>query len=236
MLVAELSKLPFRCDFKLLQIPVKTLEEYILALRRIRLLRRYECVAQNAGWVPTELEPWHFRSKSELDDIVCCIHSALRDSPSGLLLGATFRLSAVPAFPGRFDTSPVALEWVTGPAADPLQIALRLVFGGGVDASIELEMVSGAWSAWAETWATCNGTLQANVMVMVPLGEGRADVIIKQDEMATFCPSEDVNVLVRALTEATEGVYAVVCISDLSWTNDEPVWWPQEIGRIKRDG
>merc|ERR1712070_61501 len=45
-------------------------------------------------------------------------------------------------------TQPAALEWVDGPAADPLQLSLCLVLGSDDTAECDLELVSGAWSEW----------------------------------------------------------------------------------------
>eukprot|EP00442_Polarella_glacialis_P014577 CAMPEP_0115054452 /NCGR_PEP_ID=MMETSP0227-20121206/4097_1 /TAXON_ID=89957 /ORGANISM="Polarella glacialis, Strain CCMP 1383" /LENGTH=81 /DNA_ID=CAMNT_0002438919 /DNA_START=32 /DNA_END=274 /DNA_ORIENTATION=- len=77
-------------------------------------------------------------------------------------------------------TAPVGIEWAEGPAADPLQLGvqLRLHEPGGAP-TLAVELTSGGWSDWAESWSLLDGTLQVAAAVAVALpGEGH--ILLRQ--------------------------------------------------------
>merc|ERR1711879_998672 len=71
-------------------------------------------------------------------------------------------------------------EWIDGPAADPLQLGLRLVIGLGNDVDVDLEVVSGGWSPWADTWALRDETLEARVTIVAALPDGERVLVSRQ--------------------------------------------------------
>merc|ERR1712100_511140 len=140
-----------------------------MGLSTLRLLRLRERVGRGSdgGWAPTDQDVWRFHSHTELHSAIDSMRHAGRlftefvDSPP-LLLGLTLRrdisqpvtdtnVAADAPVSETLWTAPVGLEWVEGPAADPLQLGLRLGLGPGSRAEIDLEFVSGGWSEWAVT-------------------------------------------------------------------------------------
>mmetsp|Transcript_142083 Transcript_142083/g.247620 ORF Transcript_142083/g.247620 Transcript_142083/m.247620 type:complete len:320 (-) Transcript_142083:26-985(-) len=237
----ELRSLPFDYKFALHLLGPQVLRRALSLLAPLQPLKRRELAGRDAGWVPTEGEHWCFHSHSELEAITAAVHLAARDAgPSPLLLSATMRLDYEQTTAGPLWTAPVGLEWAGGPAADPLQLGLRVGIGPGDHAEIDLEFVSGGWSPWAETWTLNDGTLVARVTVIIAI-PGREPVIIKkgvsspevaQDFGRRSCDAEGLEAVKEALAAAgAEGVRAVVCLGALDWQKDPPVWCPEEVQR-----
>jgi len=244
-LVRELSALPFSYNFRLPVLGSEALAELLPILRPLRLLRRRELVGIGAGFVPTEADAWSFQSGAELQRFVAAVRAARAGIKRGLqpalLLGATLRLGSEQTASGPLATTSVGVEWAEGPAADPLQLGLRLVLGPGDRAEVDLELGSGGWSPWAETWSLRDGTLGARIAVAAPLPGGDQALLRQEpsDPQADAegeqrpCEAEGVEVLRNALVEAGEaGVRAIICISGLCWRKEAPVWCPPEVQRV----
>ncbi|CAE8599629.1 unnamed protein product [Polarella glacialis] len=230
-LVRSLRALPLRFNFQLDLLGCDALEEALLFLGPILPLRRRERAGKLAGWVPTEEEIWHLKSRADVATTVAAAQLALQaaaggaltalgrealsfaskrrsrmtlDGASGafqpLLLGTTLRLAdlsereaaaageAITVTTTRttttpttmWATAPVGIEWAEGPAADPLQLGvqLRLHEPGGAP-TLAVELTSGGWSDWAESWSLLDGTLQVAAAVAVALpGEGH--ILLRQ--------------------------------------------------------
>lgn len=247
-LARELLKLPFEYQFMLPPIGPEGLGEAAQVLRMLRPLRRWELVAQGAGCAPTELDGWCFKSRGEMAELMEAAQAAIGAAKHGsrptLLLAAVLRRAEEQALNGPMVTASMGLEWIEGPAADPLQLALRLAIGSDDQVKVELEVGSGAWTPWAETWALHDSTLEARVAVAAVLpGGGRSLIVqdfrgspteaIEGAPLAEGYEAEGVAALREALaTTGAEGVRAVVCIGRLSWGKDAPVWCPPDVRKV----
>lgn len=248
----DLQSLPFTFDFPLPSMSPKALKDMLSSLRPIRPLRKRELVGRDAGWVPTESEPWCFQSQEELLKIAEAERVARRrvshlPASGPVLFGATLRIDDSQILDGPLWTSPVGVEWAYGPAADPLQLGLRLGFQSG-SVEIGLDIESGGWSPWAEQWSLVEGTLSASIVVVVPLLDGEMAIVRRdinnEDARMVEADGEDM-VDCRAcevqggaalrealLTCGTEGIRAVICIGSLRWKKDPPEWCPAELQRV----
>jgi len=231
--VHDLCELSLEFDFNVASLELDALQQALALFRRTRPMRWRECIAREAGWAPTESDTWRFGTSAEFAALVGAGRSALRKGARGptaspkLLFGTTLRLGIGEA-PGAVCTAPVGFEWVDGPAADPLQLGLRIEFcpAQGL-ATLDLELVSGGWSEWAETWSTRDGSLEAAVSVVVPVRGRNVELSWALGKAVSQCA--DIDDLVRALGEA-DGLRAMMCISELSWRAEPPAWCPREIG------
>eukprot|EP00927_Polykrikos_kofoidii_P077717 TRINITY_DN74635_c0_g1_i1.p1 TRINITY_DN74635_c0_g1~~TRINITY_DN74635_c0_g1_i1.p1 ORF type:complete len:326 (+),score=40.33 TRINITY_DN74635_c0_g1_i1:54-980(+) len=244
----KLQQLPFCYGFSLPPLGLEVLKDTLEALRRMQTMRRREIVGHGAGWAPTEFDQWEFSSSEELQSVVDATKTALSvvkgDRSTVLLLGAVLRLvDDQPEF-GQCVTTSVGLEWIDGPAADPLQLGLRLVFTHSNEWEVDLELGSGGWSPWAETWSIRDGTLDARVAVTPIVQLGEASVVITHkcndadpelahanDRLASLFDGG--RSFKDALVEAGDkGIRAVVCIAGLGWRKDPPAWCPAEVRRL----
>ena len=227
----ELRSLPLGFGFPLDPLAAalgpEALQRALEVLRPLQPLRRRELVGEGAGWAPTDEEPWTLRSWAEVDAVAAAARAAAagallqgRRRPP-LLLGAVLRAGSERG--GVLSTSPVGLEWADGPAADALQLGLSLTLGPGeADAELDLELTSGGWSPWAETWALRDGSLEARVAVAVALPGGPCLIARGMGADAgghgarADCDAAAAAAL-RATLAGPEGVRAVVCIGGLCW-------------------
>ncbi|CAK0812272.1 unnamed protein product [Prorocentrum cordatum] len=242
-LARQLRALPCSFGFPLRHLGPEVLREALAALRPLRPLRRRELVGHDAGWAPTEQEPWHFRSPAELQAFAACARAAAAGARRGqepvLLLGAVLRRGAAAAEAEegleRLAVLPQGLEWAEGPGADPLQLGLRLSLGPGDHAEVDLELGSGGWSPWAETWSLRDGTLGARICVAAELpGGGRAVIRRAGGSLGApdaCCFDEGVAALQDAL-RWVDGIRAAVCVSSLAWGKDAPPWCPPAVLRV----
>lgn len=181
-LARKLHGLPFNYGFALQGLGPQPLTDALAVLRILQPLRRRDRVGEDGGWVPTEEDPWWFQSQAELGTIASAGRLALQgigvsgtDVEDTLVLGATLRAHAPEggaALAGTLWTEPMGVEWANGPAADPLQLGLKLGLGPGENAFVDLELTSGGWSPWAETWALRDGTLAGRVSVAAVFRDG----------------------------------------------------------------
>lgn len=186
-LARELHDLPFSYGFALQGLGPQPLTDALAVLRSLRSLRRRDRVGEDGGWAPTEEDPWWFQSQAELGAIASAGRLALQgigvsgaDVENTLVLGATLRAHAPEGgatLAGTLWTQPMGVEWTNGPAADPLQLGLKLGLGPGENAFVDLELTSGGWSPWAETWALRDGTLAGRVSVAAVFRD-RGEVLI----------------------------------------------------------
>lgn len=262
-LARQLQKLPFEFAFPLPRLGPEVLKETLSALLPLRQLRRREFVGCGAGWAPTDMEHWCFQTSAEMASLVASADAAAvaagagaaavarRGGRTALLFGAVLRAvdadenEPVPA--GQVVTAPVGVEWAEGPAADPLQLGLSLVLGPGDEAIIDLELASGGWSPWSESWALSDGTLAARVAVAASLPGGHRFSVLSTptssgvdapgaqapDGEATRCQAEGVVAFRAALAAAgSAGVRVAVCIGGLGWRKEAPAWCPPEVRRV----
>merc|ERR1712232_182613 len=119
-------------------------------------------------------------------------------------------------------------------------------------ARIDLEIISGGWSDWAESWTSRDSTLHVDCSLAVPLPDSKHVLLVRQESTSssavvtchTLCGTVVSNVnasgvvampvatLERALLESgDDGMHAIVCISELSWPQGtSPIaWCPPEI-------
>lgn len=237
-LARELCQLPFTYIFHVPQLGSEVLSSLLPALRPLQLLRRRELVGHGAGFAPTDMEDWTFHSGVELQRYAAAARLARSSLQLGLkpsmLLGATLRLASEHVIDGALATSSVGLEWVDGPAADPLQLGLCLLLGPGEEAKVDLELGSGAWTPWAETWALRDGTLRASIAVVAPLPDGK-QAILKQGlaDGSGHCEALGVGALRDALAEIGEaGLRVAICLTGLRWCKEAPAWCPLEVLRV----
>ncbi|CAJ1367082.1 unnamed protein product, partial [Effrenium voratum] len=183
-------------------------------------------------------EVWRL-SKSQLAAVV----AAARLAGPGLLFGATLRWEEGEGEPEA--TKPLAFEWAEGPAADPLQLALKLRLKE--EMCLQLEVTSGGWSDWSETWSLEDGSLEASLCLALALpGEGH--VVLRQSKQRGSCEAvpggrgrshaETAELLRRHLT-AGDGVLAVLGVSSLRYRNSDgsaPCWRPRELRRLEGRG
>lgn len=263
-LARQLSTLPFHFGEALMkrvpELPHEQLKEAVSLLKAVRPMRRQEQAARDTGLVPTDLDCWHLHSTDELVNLAAatrlCLQSERTAAARSLLLGVTLRAPESRLVDGPLVTKLVALEWVDGPAADPLQLSMCLVLGADGTLECDLEFVSGAWSEWAEAWSLQDGSLDASVSVVVPLSSSSGTILIKrpfgsQQVSCTFASSaarpvqsETVQAaeapVVRALLQHVEaagasGLQAVACVSRVRWPGDPPPWYPSEVARLVKD-
>jgi len=210
----------------------------------VRLLRRREIVAvSEEGWAPTFEESWHFSSASDLSELVHASRLALRtgrcNNPRmpALTLGLVLRHEDDRA-DGSLLTSAMGTEWVDGPAADPLQLGLRLTLGPSGRSQASLQFVSGGWSEWAESWSTADGSLGASMVLAAPLPGGQT-VLLRPDLSGeetcgdVSVPDENVEALISQLRSNTGGVRAIVVLTQLRWLKERPAWCPDAIHRVQ---
>jgi len=252
----ELSALwYFDWGFEPLHLDGRLLEEAHTLLSPLRLLRLRERVGRGieGGWAPTEQDIWRLRSPAELHQVLEAAHQ-VRGLFSEcavalpLLLGMTLRREIsqarvdgnagvdVPVV-GPLWTAPVGLEWVDGPAADPLQLGLRLGLGPGSKLEIDLELISGGWSEWSASWAASDGSLGAHVALVAILPGGSLVSIVQVFPNAgnggqSICPADCVASLVAALSEGSEGIRMVIGLGNLRWHHGSPPWCPPEVQDI----
>merc|ERR1719215_966828 len=168
-LAGELRRLPFEFDFDLQSLGPEALEEVVSVLRALRLMRRREIVGHGAGWAPTEDETWRFKCWEDVGTLLSAAKTARslvqrEGGQPALLLAGVLRQAPAQFSDGPLLTASMGLEWVEGPAADPLQLGIHLALGcQSAEANIELELGSGGWSPWAETWALSDRTMEAQV-------------------------------------------------------------------------
>ncbi|CAE8681524.1 unnamed protein product [Polarella glacialis] len=202
-LVRSLRALPLRFNFQLDLLGCDALEEALLFLGPILPLRRRERAGKLAGDLASE-DSLRRRSRMTLDGA-----SAFQP----LLL--------------------VGIEWAEGPAADPLQLGvqLRLHEPGGAP-TLAVELTSGGWSDWAETWSLLDGTLQ----VALP-GEGH--ILLRQVCEVTLVPGLGAPDSIRSCTDMLTRPgrpYRMhclerqrpVCLSSLRWLKQPPPWRPSQ--------
>jgi len=243
----ELQALPFSYRFPLQQLGLEVLAETLLLLKSLRLLRRRDLVGLGAGWAPTDDEEWGFHSSADLENFIWAAQTAKVKAqptrqPPVLLMAAVLRVAGEQLVTGPLATASVGVEWVNGPAADPLQLGIRLLLGPGERAEVDLELSSGGWSPWSETWALHDGTLTARVAVAAPLpGGGVAQIRCNhhsntsQEANPEFgsCEVENVNLLRETLAAAGDtGIHAVLAIGGIAWGKDGPPWCPPEVRRL----
>lgn len=243
----ELRRLPFECHFPLAPFGPKALEEVLRVLRTLHLMRRRELVGHGAGMVPTDVEPWRFKSWAELMTLVAAARLAKRHAQNegkpALLLAGVLRQAPEQVLEGPLLTASMGLEWVEGPAADPLQLGVHLAIAADRPTKLELELGSGGWSPWSQTWTLSDRTLEAQAAVaaalpgnsvalvsrlpLVPSGGVEATVDAQASE------ADGAAALSSALAEAgTNGVRVVVCVGELRWGKEAPVWCPPEVRKV----
>eukprot|EP00928_Gymnodinium_smaydae_P045429 TRINITY_DN30281_c0_g1_i2.p1 TRINITY_DN30281_c0_g1~~TRINITY_DN30281_c0_g1_i2.p1 ORF type:complete len:365 (+),score=74.58 TRINITY_DN30281_c0_g1_i2:38-1096(+) len=259
-LVRHLKKYPFVFDFALNSLNERQLDAALGILAGLRLLRRREHAGHGAGLVPTELDPWHVQSAADLTNIVTSARTVLQQarrlaSGRALLLGSTMRAETISL--ASLTTAPVGFEWVDGPAADPLQLGITLRCGemetaevvaddtspgagrnGSAGVQLDLEMTSGGWSEWAETWSLADGSLDLAVVVAV-LTQAGTIFVEKPLGAAAFRPiaglssEASMSALHSAFVNAGEhGLHVLVGIGTLSWRGSAPAWCPAEISQL----
>lgn len=231
----------------------KQLAEMCKVLRSIRPLRRRDLAAKDGGWVPTDEETWDFQSAQEIFAVVAAWHlvkqNTLKKPRYGpLLLGTTLRLAGEQSLQGPLWTSSVGVEWAHGPAADPLQLGLRLGFYADGRIQVDLSIGSGGWSPWAEQWALEEDTLSACITVVAILPDGematvRTDVCEVStaphtDEGSTglsswACEVRGGEALREALASRGEvGIPSLVSVGSIRWQKEPPEWCPMEIQEL----
>jgi len=243
----ELQALPFAYQFPLQPLGFEALAESLLLLKSLRLLRRRDLVGLGTGWAPTDDEEWGFRSGADLERFIWAAQTARVKAQQGrqppvLLMAAILRVAGQQLVSGPLATTSLGVEWVNGPAADPLQLGIRLLLGPGERAEVDLELSSGGWSPWSETWALHDGTLAAKVVVAAPLPGGgialircnhHSDTSQEANTEHSSCEVENINLLKETLAAAGDaGVHACVAVGGLAWGKDGPPWCPPEVRRL----
>lgn len=251
----ELRKLPFETSFPVTPFGPEALRRVLDALRQLRMLRRRELVGHGAGFAPTELEPWSFEDWDSLRAAASAAALATRSAKLGakpsLLLGAVLRRAANQPSDGSLVTSSVGLEWIDGPASEPLQLGLHIVISSAGKAKIAMEVGSGGWSPWAENWTLEDKTLEANLAVAFalpneghalvsrafpaavgasPPRDGSAEIGEDGDE---GCHAYGISALRCALeTAGGDGVRSIICIGGLAWRKAPPPWCPPDVRKV----
>lgn len=243
----ELQALPFSYRFPLQPLGFEALAESLSLLKSIRLLRRRDLVGLGAGWAPTDDEEWGFQSGADLERFIWAAQTAKVKAQQGrqppvLLMAAILRVAGEQLVSGPQATMSLGVEWVNGPAADPLQLGIRLLLGPGERAEVDLELSSGGWSPWSETWALHDNTLAARVVVATPLPDGglalircnhHSDTLQEANIGHSSCAVENINLLTETLVAAGDaGIYAAVAVGGLAWGKDGPPWCPPEVRRL----
>jgi len=243
----ELQALPFSYRFPLEPLGFEALAESLLLLKSLRLLRRRDLVGLGAGWAPTDEEEWGFQSSADLEQFIWAAQTAKGKAqqgrqPPALMMAAILRMAGEQLVSGPLVTTSLGVEWVNGPTADPLQLGIRLLLGPGERAEVDLELNSGGWSPWSETWALHDGTLAARVAVAAALpGGGTAliccnhhnDPLQEANTELNSCEAENVSLLKEALAAVGEaGIHATVAIGGIDWGKDGPPWFPPEVRRL----
>ncbi|CAE7356588.1 MRL1 [Symbiodinium pilosum] len=240
-LTSSLTRLPVQFAFPLASLGQKWLEEALAQFSALKLLRWREKAGQLAGWVPTEEDHWPaFHSRAALLSAIAAIQLAATSSPSNLLFAAVLRLQQMQqgvesevGRPEEMKTAPLAFEWADGPAADPLQMALQLSFIEE-DVVLNLEMISGGWSDWSDSWSTKSGTLEAAVTLVLMLPDEshlRLESTVGSGCTLVATPTLDIHSLRSHLER---GVPAVVSLASIRWGKERPPWRPRELRRIER--
>jgi len=225
-----LAALPLHFHFPLPTVSHEWLLEAVQHFSKMKILRWREKAGELAGWVPTEEDLWQLPSRQVLMSILTCAKWALeRVAPAKpMLFGATLRPS--PLLPGREGGevvfAPLAFEWAEGPAADPLQFALQLSVGEEV--KLRVEMISGGWSDWAETWSLEEGTLQVELSLAISGQDGSRHLMLHQ-KLGAKC----LEVVGGLELPAPAKLFAVVCLSALRWGAEAPPWRPRELRRLE---
>lgn len=248
-LTKEMQALPFSYRFPLQPLGFEALAESLLLLKSLRLLRRRDLVGLGAGWAPTDDEEWGFQSGADLERFIWAAQTAKVKAQQGrqppvLLMAAILRVAGEQLVSGPLATASLGVEWVNGPAADPLQLGIRLLLGPGERAEVDLELCSGGWSPWSETWALHDGTLAARVAVVAPLpGEGTAliccnhhsDTSHEANTEHSSCEVDNIDLLKETLAAAGDtGIHAAVAVGGVAWGKDGPPWCPPEVRRLLR--
>jgi len=249
----ELRALPFQFVFPLHSVGPKQLAEMLKVLRSIRPLRRRDIVGQDAGWVPTDTDAWCFRSEEELAAVAAAWNAArqgtvLRSRSGPLLLGTTLHVGGEQRLDGPLWTASVGVEWAYGPAADPLQLGLRLGLHCDGRVEVDLDIGSGGWSPWAEHWALLEDTLTARIAIVSTLPNGEMSIIRTEiaeetqpdlgeggtDRLGGWaCEIQGCEALRHALVNAgEEGVRTVISIGSIRWQKDPPEWCPAEVRNL----
>jgi hypothetical protein len=252
----ELLALPFDFSLSLHSLGPKVLAETLMALRPMKLMKRRDLVGQGAGWAPTEAETWCFNSEKDLRTVIEARQVATRGnlrSSSPLLFCTCLKVDASQQLAGLLWTSSVGTEWAYGPAADPLQLGLRLGFQDEGQVKIDLDIGSGAWTPWAEHWTFEEDTLTACVSIAAALPDGSMSVIrtkISEESHSELqggdaasqgagclqgwaSETQGSELLRQALvSEGAAGIRTIVSISSICWRKEPPEWCPEEVQRV----
>lgn len=183
-LTRALGSLPLQFHFPLSTVSHDWLSEAVRYFGTMKILRWREKAGELAGWVPTEEETWQLQSRQALMSILACAKWTLeRVAPAKpLLFGATLR----PATDSdRVTFAPLAFEWAEGPAADPLQLALQLSMSTE-EVKLQVEMISGGWSDWSESWSLEAGTLQVEMSIAI-CGQDEGDKLMLHQALGAEC-------------------------------------------------
>ncbi|CAK8992457.1 unnamed protein product [Durusdinium trenchii] len=248
-----LARLPVQFHFPL-HGDASLLEDLDEALRHfatLKVLRWRQKAGQAAGWVPTEEEMWQVSSRGALRSLLTSSQSLLSlaspcraeslaataasGAASALLFAATLRRSE-----HGDSLAPLAFEWACGPAADPLQLALALHLGDH-GPTLQVEMISGGWSEWSQTWSLEDGSLdlalglawdgdQGPIILHHRLGAKGIPEIAGHTERHLELAHG-----IRTIPQLSDGqkLSAVVCVSAIRWCAEAPPWRPREIRRIE---
>lgn len=229
-LTRALGSLPLQFHFPLSTVSHDWLSEAVRYFGKMKILRWREKAGELAGWVPTEEETWQLQSRQALISILACAKWTLeRVAPAKpLLFGATLRPAT--DSDGRVTFAPLAFEWAEGPAADPLQLALQLSMSTE-EVKLQVEMISGGWSDWSESWSLEAGTLQVEMSIAI-CGQEGGQLMLHQ-ALGAKCLEVTGETHHR---NAAEKLIAVVCLSQLRWGADAPAWRPRELRRLETRG